>query len=307
MVLIRIPFSFALTLYHRWILRAQVLKGFAIKSKPYSVIVQTPEQPNGNLDDKFIAGLEPFTATSIEFLNGIIADSEPFRMLTYESFVPLEEGSFAKNEPFNGQKFDKFVVISKTELKAQIYFDLCTYYIFVKKYDLAKEMVELCKANLEKLKIDHKGKMSDLRFCTVTDDQLRGYLQACGIFDHHKQSLFQRFNECLYNDRRNLEAILSEDNYKREIPMVHRKCIESTLEKSSNEFMKIAALNRIRYILDDSNIVTSNLSFFMLKTEAQKNLLLKYCIQVCPLNSAITLFLICIYCSFPTTSFHMLH
>lgn len=261
-------------------MRAQVLKGFAIKNKPYSIIVQTPETPNGNSDDKFLAGLEPFTATSIEFLNGIIADSEPFRMLTYDSFVPLEETSFAKNEPFNGQKFDKFVIISKTELKTQIYFDLCTYYIFVKKYDLAKEMAQLCKTNLEKLKVECKGKMSENRFCTVTDDDLRGYLQACGIFDDHKPSLFQRFNECLYNGRRNLEAILNEDNYKMEIPLVHRKCIESSLEKSSTDFMKIAALNCIRYILDDSNILTSNLSFFMLKTEAQKNLLLKYCVQV---------------------------
>lgn len=270
--------SFALTLYHRWILRAQVLKGSCIKSKPYGVMIQTPEQANGNLDEKFIAGFEPFTATSIEFLNSIIDDPEPFKMLMFESFVPLEESSFSKNESFNGQKFDKFVIISKTELKTQIYFDLCSYYIFTKKYDLANEMALLCKSNLEKLKLECKK--SDLRFCTVTDEDLRGYLLACGIFEQHTPSLFQRFNESLFNNRKNLEAILIEDNYKYEIPLIHRKCLESTVEKTLPEYPKIIALNCIRYILDDTNIITSNLAFFILP-EAQKTALFKHCIKVC--------------------------
>lgn len=244
-------------------------------------MVQTPEQPNGNSDEKFISGLEPFTATSIEFLHGIIADPEPFKMLIFESFVPLEQGSVNKNEAFNGQKFDKFVIISKTELKTQIYFDLCSYYIFTKKYDLATEMAQSCKNNLEKLKVECRGKLSELRFCSVTDDDLNGYLLACGIFEQHAPSLFQRFNESLLNNRKNIETILTEDNYKFEIPFVHRKSLESSInDKSSSEYMKVIALNCIRYILEDSNIVTSNLSFFTLKTEAQKTQLLKYCIQV---------------------------
>lgn len=239
-------------------------------------MVQTPEQTNGNSDDKFIAGLEPFTATSIEFLNGIIADPEPFKMLIFESFIPLDESSFTKNEAFNGQKFDKVVIISKTELKTQIYFDLCSYYMFTKKYDLAKEMVILCKSNLEKLKIECKEKVSELRFNTVTDEDLSGYLMACGIFDYQTPSLVQRFNECLLNNRKGLEMILSEDNHKREIPFVHRKSLEATIEKSSLEYMKIISLNCIRYILDDTNIIMSNLSSFT----PQKNLFIKQFIQV---------------------------
>jgi integrator complex subunit 8 len=266
-----------LTIYHRWILRAQVLKGSSIKSKSYGVLIQ-PEVSNGNSDDKFITGLEPFTATSVEFLNSIIADPELFRMPVYDSFIPLEESSFSKNEAFNGQKFDECVIITKTQLKTQIYFDLCSYYIFTKKYELAKEMALLCKSNLESLKNECNEKLSDLSFCTVTDDDLKGYLLACGVFE--QQSLLQRFNESLLNKRKNIEVILNEDNHKMEIPFVHRKCLESTLDKTAPEFLKIVALNYIRYILDDSNIITSNLSYFIVNSNTQRILLFKHCVQV---------------------------
>ncbi|KAG5681742.1 hypothetical protein PVAND_011151 [Polypedilum vanderplanki] len=274
--------SFALTLYHRWVLRAQVLKGFNTKIKPFMMIMQAQEQTTCiNPDDKFISGLESFTTTSIDYLNGIISDPEPFKMLIYESFVPLDEASFNRNDSCNGQKFDKFIIISKTELKAQIHYDLCSFYIYTKKYDLAKESVLLCKSNLEKLKVECNGKLSDLRFCTINDEHLRGYLLACGISEHETQTLFQRFNECLLTNRKNLESILMEDNYKKEIPLIHRKTAETVFDfdPSSNEYLKILALNSVRYILDGKNIVTNDIPFLSLRTNAQRNLMIKYFIQ----------------------------
>jgi integrator complex subunit 8 len=123
--------NFVLTLYHRWLLRAHVLKGNTSKAKPFPHMTVF-DQPNiiSNPDDKFFAGIEPFTPTSIEFLNQIIADLEPFKMLTYDSFVPLEG---IKADAYNEQKFEKAIIVSKTELKAQIYYDLCAYNIFIKK------------------------------------------------------------------------------------------------------------------------------------------------------------------------------
>jgi integrator complex subunit 8 len=245
------------------------------------MIMQTPEQPACiNPDDKFISGLESFTTTSIEYLNGIISDPEPFKMLIYESFVPLDEQSFNRNDICNGQKFDKFVIISKTELKTQLYFDLCSFYIYTKKYDLAKESAMLCKSNLERLKIECKGKLAELRFCTIADEDLKGYLLACGIFELESPTLFQRFNECLLRDRKNIESILSEDNYKREIPLIHRKTAEMNFDSSSTEYLKILALNSVRYVLDSKNIVTNDIPFLSLRTNAQRNMLIKYFIQV---------------------------
>lgn len=240
----------------------------------------TPQDQNNcaNSDDKFISGLESFTTTSIEFLQGILADTEPFKMPIFESFVPLEETTFNRNDACNGQKFDKFQIISKTELKAQIYFDLCSYYIFTKKYDLAKEKAILCRNNYEKLKRESNGK--EHRFCTVTDENLEGYLQACGILQEGNPSLFQRFNECILSDRKNIENLLSEDNYKKEIPFIHRKILEGDTDLSSNDFIKILALNSIRYILDSSNIVTNDIPFLVLRNSTQRNLMLKYFIQV---------------------------
>lgn len=273
--------NFALTLYHRWLLRAHVLKGNATRPKPFVHIMTAPDQPNNcsNPDDKFFAGIEPFTPTSIEFLNQIIADPDPFRMLTFDSFVPLEESS-AKADAYNGQKFDQSIVISKTELKAQIYYDLCAYNIFIKKYDIGKEMIILCRDNLKKLKQDFAGRLSEIRFCTVTDNELRGYLLACGIFDQEPTTLFQRFNESILNKDKDLENILNEDNYKREIPFIHRKTLEIDNEQPTNESLKIIALNSIRFVLDDTNILASDTTTLKFKNNAQRSLFLKSFIQV---------------------------
>jgi integrator complex subunit 8 len=267
--------NFALTLYHRWLLRAHVLKGNA--SKPFVHIMTGPDQPNicSNPDDKFFAGIEPFTPTSIEFLNQIIADPEPFRMLTFDSFVPLEESS-----PNNSQNFEKSIIISKTELKAQIYYDLCAYNIFIKKYDVGKEMIILCRDNLAKLKKEYAGRLSEIRFCTVTEEELNGYLMACGIFEKEPSTLFQRFNESIIEKNKDLEIILNEDNYNREIPFIHRKILEMEHEPSSTEGLEIAASNSIRFVLDDSNILTSDTSTLRFKNVSQRLIFLKFFIQV---------------------------
>lgn len=265
-------------------MRAHVLKGNASKTKPFThVLIAGPDQTNNcsNIsDDKFFAGIEPFTPTSIEFLNQIIADSEPFRMLTFDSFVPLEESTANKPDAHNGQKFDNTVIISKTELKAQIYYDLCAYNIFIKKYQVGREMIILCRDNLKKLKEEYAGRMSELRFCTVTENDLNGYLAACGIFDQEPSSLFQRFNESILNKSVNIEAVLSEDNVKREIPFVHRKSLEADHEQSSIEYLKIVALNSIRFVLDDNNILTTDITTLKFKNRIQREIFLKRFIQV---------------------------
>lgn len=186
--------NFALTLYHRWVLRCQVLKGSYTKIKPFVHVVSTPEQTNGYSiqDDLFIASLEPCTPTSIDFLNQIMLDVEPFRILKFNSFIPLD----SKSE-INQQKIESTQSISKIELKTQIYFDLAFYYMFIKKYDLAKQNIILCRDNLIELKKEYYNKPAgEYEFCTVTDDELKGYLMASGVFDE-APNLMQKMNESM--------------------------------------------------------------------------------------------------------------
>lgn len=157
--------------------------------------ISGPEQNNYSIqDDLFITSLEPFTPTSIDFLNQIISDPDPFKVLTYDSFVPLD----ANVEKV--QKFESAITISKTEIKTQIYYDLCFYYMYVKKYELAKQNILLCRDNFALLQKEYekKGKFEEFVLCTVTEDELRGYQLACGVFDE-KANLLQKLNESMLN------------------------------------------------------------------------------------------------------------
>lgn len=243
-------------------------------------MIATVENPNIGLnhpDEKFFAGIEPFTPTSIEFLHQVMNDPEPFTMLTYDSFIPLDERSA---KVYRGQKFEKSVVISKTELRAQIYYDLCAYHVFIKKYDVAKEMIRLCRDNLSKLKKEFAGRLDKIHFCTVTDDDLQGYLLACGICETMPVSLIERLNQSLLNNFKNIEEILNEDNVKCEIPFVSRKLVESEMESTAPENLKIVALNTIRLILHDDNVMIADMNPSRLVNSSLRLQFLKLFIQV---------------------------
>lgn len=138
----------------------------------------------------FVASLEPFTQTSIDFLMQICKDEEPFGMLTYDSFVSLHP-----NSDRTVQNFDKVIPISKAELKAQIYYDLCTFYLHVKKYDLAREHIIECRKNLDELKRECRGKdAARFLFCTFSEEEMYGYLLACGVANE-PLSLLHRMNQ----------------------------------------------------------------------------------------------------------------
>lgn len=266
--------NFALTLYHRWVLRAQVLKGSYTKIKPFVHVISTPEQTNGYSiqDDLFIASLEPCTPTSIEFLNQVISDQEPFKILKFDSFVPLDSKS-----DLTSQKFENGTIISKTELKTQIHFDLLQYYMFIKKYDLAKENVILCRDFLAKLKDEYSGKSSDnYEFCNIDEDELRGYLLACGVFDE-TPNLMMKMHRSMQNNYKDLLEILKEDNLSREIPMIQRKMMELEVEavvsnqKESKDLeLQVVALNIIRYVLEGNNILSSDTYRLKYKNHYQK-------------------------------------
>lgn len=280
--------NFALTLYHRWVLRAQVIRGSAAKSmKPFNVVTGVPDtSPYSMRDDSFINSLEPFTNISIDFLNQVIADPEPFRILTYDSFVALD----AHIEGVQ-QRFDMAVIISKAELKAQIHYDLCLLYLYVQKYELAKQNILLSKENFELMKIEYSKKPSQtFLYCSVDEEQLQGYMLACGVTGE-PIGLLQRLNESVVHHYSDIVAILKEDNIVREIPMTQRKILELNVEgfvsmgspeshtNDQRELeLAVVALNAIRHVLDGDDILGSNIALQKYKHQQLKllELMLQY-------------------------------
>lgn len=280
--------NFALTLYHRWVLRAQVIRGSATKSlKPFNLVAGVPDTtPYSMRDDSFINSLEPFTNISIDFLNQVLVDPEPFRILTYDSFVALDAHVDGVQ-----QRFDTAVVISKIELKAQIHYDLCLLYLYVQKYELAKQNILLSKDNFEQLKQEYSKKPSKtFLYCSVDEEQLHGYMLACGVTGE-PSGLLQRLNESVVNHYSDIVVILKEDNIRREIPMTQRKTLELNVEgyvsmgspeshaNDQKELeLAVVALNVIRHVLDGDDILGSNIALQKYKQQQLKllELMLQY-------------------------------
>lgn len=256
--------NFALTLYHRFVLRAQVKRGCQTKNNKILMLIPGTD-PNllPTRDDFFISSMEGLTQNSIDFLMQVMQDPEPFRLLTFDCFIALDASSDSVS-----QCFDQAVTITKTEVKVQIYFDLCMYHLFTKNYKLARESVIACRDTLRQLKQEYAAKgRKDFLYCTLDEEELNAYLMACGVFDEQvpriEMTLMHRVNESIQRQYGGIVQIFKEDNLKREIPMTQRKVIEQDIEgsistgnlKDAKEMHhQVIALNVIRYIVDDTDI-----------------------------------------------------
>lgn len=230
----------------------------------------------------FLSSLEPFTQNSIDFLNQIYEDDEQFTVLTYDSFVALNSNTISDRIE---QDFENSIVISKAELRAQIAYDLCDYYLHDKKYKQAKQKVIECRDNLEILKKEYEERSIDNKnednflFCTFSQEDLEGRLMALGLFDRQKMGLLYRMNESVLNDYRDMETILLHDNILMEIPLVNRRIVELDMEGeieretqkvSKDVLVHVAALNKIRSINDPDDLFSFN--DFLAKYEKQNAL-----------------------------------
>lgn len=232
----------------------------------------------------FLSSLEPFTQNSIDFLNQIYQNDEQFTVLTYDSFVALNSNTVSDRIE---QDFENSIVISKAELRAQIAYDLCDYYLHDKKYKLAKEKVIECRDNLEILKKEYEERSIDNKngdnflFCTFSQEDLEGRLMALGLFDRQKIGLLYRMNESVLNNYKDIETILLQDNILMEIPLVNRRIVELDMEGeferetqkvSEDVLVHVAALNKIRSIIDPNDFFSFN--DFLAKYEKQNALLI---------------------------------
>lgn len=224
-------------------------------------LIANQEQANSFRDEMFLASLEPYTQTSIEFLIQMWQSDEPFIHLTYGSFVALTPNSDRLE-----QDFENSMVISKSELRAQIAFDLCDFYLYDKKYDLAKQKAIECRDNLITLKREYAEKQIDdgeFLFCTFTEDELNGRLMACGIFENDNVNLLYQMNDAIMKKYQNIRPIFEMDNVKMEIPLVNRRIVELDMEGinanmldqiTRDDVAQITALNAIRSMIDTNDL-----------------------------------------------------
>lgn len=231
-------------------------------------LLTNQEQANAFRDEIFSSPLEPYTQTSIEFLNQICQDEDPFIHLTYGSFVALGPNSTSDRLE---QDFDNSIVISKAELRAQIAYDLCEFYLYSKKYELARQKVIECRDNLAALKMEYAEKKIECNhdeggqflFCTFSEDELHGRLMACGLFENSNIGPLYQMNGSVMKKYAEMQTIFEADNVKCEIPLVNRRIVELDMEgmhtnepqKLSREsVIKSAALNAIRSMTDTDDL-----------------------------------------------------
>ncbi|KAH8300099.1 hypothetical protein KR044_009802 [Drosophila immigrans] len=245
---------FALTIYHRTLLRMQLIKDSALKAaRP--LMYQTV--------DHVQLFLETPTQPSIEYLEQLCtsASTKPFYVFHYDSFVTLECDHMGST-----QNYDLMRQITPHELRAQLHYELAHYYLHTKQYMLARESAAACNSNLQALP---SSGGATLFFCHIRPAELEGLLQACGI-SAHQQTLLERFHQSLLNNYADIVSILRLDNRAREIPLVSRRNVELDIEGAISTgllketrllLLQVAALNVVRTIFEWGNIF-GNVQYF---------------------------------------------
>ncbi|XP_039481951.1 integrator complex subunit 8 [Drosophila santomea] len=239
---------FALTIYHRLLLRMQLIKEQALKTpRPQNTMYQTVDQLQQFLDAP--------TQPSIEYLQQLCSSTKPFYVFHYDSFVTLQCDDLG-----TGQNYDLMHLITPQELRAQLHYELAQYYLYTKQYVLAREAAAACNTNLQAI-----PSQTTLYFCHIRPVELEGLLQACGI-SAQEQTLLEKFQQSLLNNYTDIVSILRLDNRTREIPLISRRqleldiegCISTGILKETVQLqMQVAALNVVRNIFEWGSIFGS--------------------------------------------------
>lgn len=225
------------------------------------------DQVNSFRDEMFLASLEPLVIESIRFLNEMLYYDEPFTQLTYDSFIALDPNVTSEK---NEQNFDNATVISKAELRTQIAYDLCDFYLFDKKYELAKQMASECRNTYHTMRREYSGRPTnqdgehEFLFCTFTEDELNGRVMACGLFDVTNISLMYRMHESTINKYDDILDVFAKDNEKLEVPQMNRRMVALDMESVCDQeripkekIIRVDALNAVRSCIDSDDMFLS--------------------------------------------------
>ncbi|XP_030369567.1 integrator complex subunit 8 isoform X2 [Scaptodrosophila lebanonensis] len=236
---------FALTMYHRMVLRIQLLKETALG------VSRQPTNNGYHTVDIMLQFLDIPTQPSIEYLQQLCISNKPFYVFHYDSFITLQCDNLS-----TVQNYEIMHLISPEELRGQIQYELAHYYLFTKQYVLAREAASACNINLQSVR------SQTFQFCHIQSNELEGLLQACG-YGSHCNSLLQRFHMSVLSEYTDIVPILKLDNRAREIPLVNRRILELEIEsaisagllkQSRHLEVQVATLNVVRNIFESGNI-----------------------------------------------------
>ncbi|CAH2068538.1 unnamed protein product, partial [Iphiclides podalirius] len=276
--------QFALTLYHRWVLRFPVKAALYAKSTKVSFLhmpgMQTDSgySPMNQNFEKILRMCDTSRLQSIKYLEGVLTDYELFpnsstrgskkiKIPVMETFIHLTEDSNDMNHNWNAGD----IVMSQYELAMQIHFDLCCNYFFYGQHDMAKKHILGCRenANLLEREISIHGygthkvmPWNKFNYASMKNDDILGYIRALNLgYDllNEEPTLLQKLQESIANHYTGIIGILQADNLTREIPIIHREVVELDIQGSASSgaftvardlLNRVSVLNAVRYALE---------------------------------------------------------
>ncbi|XP_046385637.1 integrator complex subunit 8 [Ischnura elegans] len=278
---------FALTLCHRWVIRAVRLNRIPTKQArlPYIPIpgLQDAWYIAPNIVEDIMRGLENLIPESIDVLEKVatLPGAQPTNypsplMPDFSSFTLPTEDSCDEAAMHD---WSQCTLLSPQEFHCQIHYDLGAYFFFREKYASAKEHIQGASELFSVLSSYSNPSVASMLFCTVEESVLRGYISACqlesssaGLAVTSSKSaqsgggLLDQFFHSTKNMYMGMVPILQQDNLRREIPMVHRDVLELDIvgAASSGKFtvardlpLQIQTLNVVRRALGEGTTESS--------------------------------------------------
>ncbi|CAG9764754.1 unnamed protein product [Ceutorhynchus assimilis] len=234
-------FLFALLLFHRWLLSTSMHRITSNWQQRYGPNEMSP------IDENIICCPDNIKKTVTFLTDALEWEEIPF-MLTFDCFKMLtEENASIEFDWSKGQP------ISSEEFRAQICYDLGTFFFYQENYEVAKQHFSQCQNFCHSI-------TSQNGFAVFDKKVLNVYVSACDpTLNVPKKSLSEQLNNSIVNHFMGITNILQQDNLRKEIPLGHRINLELDIQGalSSGVFTvardllyKVKALNYVRCILD---------------------------------------------------------
>lgn len=177
-------YLFALVLYHRWMIRMSVQRSLNAK-----IPKTNGELSVGSIDEVFLVTPE-LTLASVNFLTAILSLNRTPRLLTFDTFVMLNEDTRTVE-----QEWHKSVELSRYEFESQLHYDLACYYFHRENYEHAKQHFVKCSECFYSLDAD-----AEFQYASFDVNCLNGFLCACNVpVDGYVPGLLQQMNASVAN------------------------------------------------------------------------------------------------------------
>ncbi|XP_022196434.1 integrator complex subunit 8 [Nilaparvata lugens] len=267
---------FAVSLYHRWALRAIYASGQTNK-QTRNMALHNP-QDSQHVNEEILARLEEESEKTVKIMGLIVeaANSRGPSLLipNSQAFVPLSEDDGDLNIDWSGASKK----ISINEFQCQLLFDVAVYQFFYESYTIAGQNFLTCRNRFVDWKAECEKSGASPVFCQVDEKVLEGYVSASRPLHLQAPSLtlLQQFLVSCRDNYTKLLDFLEEDNRRREIPQLYRDCLEleiaaglssGTLTATRDLLIRIQTLNVVRRVLDST---PTNYDFLSKLKQARK-------------------------------------